>query len=97
MRSKLSHFNFELPKNLVAQYPSKNRDESRMMVLHRATGKIEHRVFKDILTYFDSGDAFIFNNTKVFAARMYGKKEKTGADIEVFLLRELNQIGRAHV
>ena len=94
MRSKLSHFNFELPKNLVAQYPSKNRDESRMMVLHRATGKIEHRVFKDILTYFDSGDAFIFNNTKVFAARMYGKKEKTGADIEVFLLRELNHNAR---
>ncbi len=94
MRSKLSHFNFELPKNLVAQYPADNRDESRMMVVNRKTGKIEHKVFKDILDYYGDGDAFIFNNTRVFAARMYGKKEKTGADIEVFLLRELNHNAR---
>ncbi len=94
MRSKLSHFNFELPKNLVAQYPADNRDESRMMVVNSKTGKIEHKVFKDILDYYGDGDAFIFNNTRVFAARMYGKKEKTGADIEVFLLRELNHNAR---
>ncbi len=90
MRVKLSHFDFELPKELIAEYPSKNRDESRLMVVHRDTGKIEHKVFKDIIEYFDEDDVFIFNNTKVFPARMYGKKEKTGANIEVFLLRELN-------
>ncbi|MCB0621469.1 MAG: tRNA preQ1(34) S-adenosylmethionine ribosyltransferase-isomerase QueA [Saprospiraceae bacterium] len=90
MRTKLSQFNFNLPKELIAQYPEKNRDESRLMVIHRETGKIEHRIFKDLLEYFDDGDAFIFNNTKVFPARLYGKKEKTGAKIEVFLLRELN-------
>jgi S-adenosylmethionine:tRNA ribosyltransferase-isomerase len=91
MRTKLSQFNFDLPAELVAQYPTQNRDESRLMVLHRKSGKIEHRVFKDLLEYFDDGDAVIFNNTKVFPARLYGKKEKTGADIEVFLLRELNR------
>ncbi len=90
MRVKLSHFDFELPKELIAEYPSKNRDEARLMVVHRDTGKIEHRVFKDIMEYFDEEDVLIFNNTKVFPARMYGKKEKTGASIEVFLLRELN-------
>jgi S-adenosylmethionine:tRNA ribosyltransferase-isomerase len=90
MRTKLSQFNYNFDKNLIAQYPSANRDEARLMVLHRDTGKIEHRVFKDILEYYDDGDVFIFNNTKVFPARMYGKKEKTGAKIEVFLLRELN-------
>ena len=90
MRVKLSHFDFELPKELISEYPSKNRDESKLMVVHRDTGKIEHRVFKDIMEYFDEDDVFIFNNTKVFPARMYGKKEKTGASIEVFLLRELN-------
>ena len=89
MKTKLSHFGFDLPKHLIAQYPSSNRDESRMMVLHRDTGKIEHRIFKDILEYFDDGDVMIFNNTKVFPARLYGRKEKTGAKIEVFLLREL--------
>ncbi|MEO7174144.1 MAG: tRNA preQ1(34) S-adenosylmethionine ribosyltransferase-isomerase QueA [Saprospiraceae bacterium] len=91
MRAKLSQFKFELPKNLIAQYPAKYRDESRLMVLNRETGKIEHRVFKDLIEYFNEGDSMIFNNTKVFPARLYGKKEKTGAKIEVFLLRELNK------
>ncbi|MBK7336386.1 MAG: tRNA preQ1(34) S-adenosylmethionine ribosyltransferase-isomerase QueA [Saprospirales bacterium] len=90
MRTKLSQFDFELPKELIAQYPPVNRDESKLMVLHRDSGKIEHLVFKDILEYFNDGDVMIFNNTKVFPARLYGKKEKTGAKIEVFLLRELN-------
>lgn len=94
MRTKLSQFNFELPEKLIAQYPKENRDESRLMVVHRDTGKIEHRVFKDIIEYFDEEDTFIFNNTKVFPARLYGKKEKTGAKIEVFLLRELNPEAR---
>jgi S-adenosylmethionine:tRNA ribosyltransferase-isomerase len=90
MRTKLSNFNFELDKKHIAQYPAPNRDESRLMVLHRDTGKIEHKVFKDLLNYFDDGDVMIFNDTKVFPARLYGKKEKTGSTIEVFLLRELN-------
>jgi S-adenosylmethionine:tRNA ribosyltransferase-isomerase len=90
MRTKLSQFKFDLPDELIAQYPSQERDQSRLMVVDRKTGKIEHRIFKDLLEYFDDGDAMIFNNTKVFPARMYGKKEKTGAKIEVFLLRELN-------
>lgn len=90
MRTKLSQFNFNLPTKLIAQYPRENRDESRLMVIHRKTGKIEHRIFKDVLEYYDDGDCFIFNNTKVFPARLYGRKEKTGANIEVFLLRELN-------
>jgi S-adenosylmethionine:tRNA ribosyltransferase-isomerase len=94
MRTKLSYFNFDLDKKSIAAYPTNNRDESRMMVLHRDTGKIEHRIFKDLLGYFDDGDAMIFNNTKVFPARMYGKKEKTGSLIEVFLLRELNHEAR---
>jgi S-adenosylmethionine:tRNA ribosyltransferase-isomerase len=94
MKSKLSNFNFDLPEKLIAQYPSKERDQSRLMVLHKDTGKIEHRTFKDILEYFDDGDAMIFNNTKVFPARLYGNKEKTGAKIEVFLLRELNNSAR---
>jgi len=88
---KLSDFKFEVPKNLISLYPSENRDESRLMVVHRATGKIEHKVFKDVIDYFDEGDVFVTNNTKVFPARLYGNKEKTGAKIEVFLLRELNQ------
>lgn len=88
---KLSDFKFEVPKKLISLYPSENRDESRLMVVHRATGKIEHKVFKDIINYFDEGDVFVTNNTKVFPARLYGNKEKTGAKIEVFLLRELNQ------
>ncbi|MEX1191094.1 MAG: tRNA preQ1(34) S-adenosylmethionine ribosyltransferase-isomerase QueA [Brumimicrobium sp.] len=88
---KLSEFDFELPEELIANYPVENRDESRMMVVHRDTGKIEHKMFKDIIDYFDDGDVMIRNNTKVFPARMYGNKEKTGAKIEVFLLRELNR------
>jgi S-adenosylmethionine:tRNA ribosyltransferase-isomerase len=94
MRTKLSQFNFELPEKLIAQTPSKNRDESRLMVLHKDTGKIEHKMFKDLIDYFDEGDALILNNTKVFPARLFGKKEKTGARIEVFLLRELNSTAR---
>lgn len=87
---KLSHFNFNLPVELLAEYPAENRDESRLMVVNRQTKTIEHRLFKDVIDYFDDGDVFIINNTKVFPARMYGNKEKTGARIEVFLLRELN-------
>jgi S-adenosylmethionine:tRNA ribosyltransferase-isomerase len=91
---KLSQFKFHLPTELVADYPAKNRDESRMMVIDRKTGKIEHKVFKDIINYFDDGDCMILNDTKVFPARLYGNKEKTGAKIEVFLLRELNRESR---
>ncbi len=91
---KLSNFHFELPPELVAKYPAKERDESRLMVVHRDTGKIEHRIFKELIHYFDEGDAMVFNNTMVFPARLFGKKEKTGAKIEVFLLRELNHDAR---
>lgn len=91
MKMKLSEFKFDLPEELIAEHPVDNRDESRLMVLHRDTGKIEHRLFKDIMEYFDEGDVMIMNNTRVFPARMYGNKEKTGAKIEVFLLRELNR------
>jgi S-adenosylmethionine:tRNA ribosyltransferase-isomerase len=94
MRTKLSYFNFDLDKKHIAQYPAPNRDESRLMVLHRDTGKIEHKVFKDVMNYFDDGDVMVFNNTKVFPARLFGKKEKTGSLIEVFLLRELNHEAR---
>ena len=87
---KLSHFNFNLPQELLAEFPAENRDESRLMVVNRKTKTIEHKLFKDIIDYFDDGDVMILNNTKVFPARMYGNKEKTGARIEVFLLRELN-------
>ena len=87
---KLTAFKFNLPKELLAEYPAKNRDESRLMVVDRASGKITHKKFKDIINYFDDGDVMIMNDTKVFPARMYGNKEKTGAKIEVFLLRELN-------
>ncbi len=87
---KLSKFKFKLPDELIAQYPAKHRDESRLMVVHRKTGEIEHRTFKDVLEYFNENDLFVFNDTKVFPARLYGNKEKTGAQIEVFLLRELN-------
>ncbi|MCU0349516.1 MAG: tRNA preQ1(34) S-adenosylmethionine ribosyltransferase-isomerase QueA [Flavobacterium sp.] len=87
---KLSHFNFNLPDELLAEFPTENRDESRLMVIHRKTGEIEHKLFKDVLDYFDEGDVMVLNNTKVFPARLYGNKEKTGARIEVFLLRELN-------
>jgi len=88
---KLSQFKFNLPDSLIANTPASIRDESRLMVLHRDSGKIEHKIFKDILDYFDDKDVMILNNTKVFPARMYGNKEKTGATIEVFLLRELNK------
>ncbi len=88
---KLSQFKFNLPESLIAHTPADQRDEARLMVLHRDSGKIEHKVFKDVLDYFDDQDVMILNNTKVFPARMYGNKEKTGATIEVFLLRELNK------
>jgi S-adenosylmethionine:tRNA ribosyltransferase-isomerase len=90
-KMKLSEFDFDLPEELVANYPTENRDESRLMVIHRETGEIEHKLFKDVLDYFSEGDVMIMNNTRVFPARMYGNKEKTGAKIEVFLLRELNR------
>ncbi|HOY30085.1 MAG TPA: tRNA preQ1(34) S-adenosylmethionine ribosyltransferase-isomerase QueA [Flavobacteriales bacterium] len=88
---KLTAFKFALPKEQIALYPTKDRDGSKLMVLHRKDGKIEHKKFKNILDYFDEGDTFILNNTKVFPARMWGNKEKTGAKIEVFMLRELNR------
>ena len=88
---KLSQFRFNLKDEQIAQYPAKYRDESRLMVVNKKTGEIEHRMFKDILEYFDEDDVFVFNDTKVFPARLYGNKEKTGARIEVFLLRELNE------
>ena len=94
MRTKLSQFGFELPKKLIAQYPSEARDESRLMVIHRESGKIEHKIFKEVINYFDDQDVLIFNNTKVFPARLYNRKKKTGAKIEVFLLRELNNESR---
>jgi len=87
---KLSHFNFDLPKDLLAEYPTEDRDEARLMVVNRKEGTIEHKYFKDLITYFDKGDVMVLNNTKVFPARLFGNKEKTGARIEVFLLRELN-------
>ncbi|MDB4588795.1 tRNA preQ1(34) S-adenosylmethionine ribosyltransferase-isomerase QueA [Flavobacteriaceae bacterium] len=87
---KLSHFNFELPDELLAEYPSENRDESRLMVLNREKQTIEHKQFKDLIDYFNEDDVMILNDTKVFPARLFGNKEKTGARIEVFLLRELN-------
>ena len=87
---KLSKFKFSLPPSLIAQYPARFRDESRLMVLHREKGKIEHKIFKDLIKYFSKGDVFIMNNSKVFPARLFGNKEKTDANIEVFLLRELN-------
>lgn len=87
---KLSNFNFELPKELLAEYPSENRDEARLMVLNRKEQTIEHKQFKDLIDYFEPEDVMVLNNTKVFPARLFGNKEKTGARIEVFLLRELN-------
>ncbi len=87
---KLSQFDFELPKELLAEYPSEDRDEARLMVINRKEDTIEHKKFKDLIDYFDAEDVMVLNNTKVFPARLYGNKEKTGARIEVFLLRELN-------
>jgi S-adenosylmethionine:tRNA ribosyltransferase-isomerase len=91
---KLSQFGFKLPEERIAKHPPMNRDESKLMVLHRETGEIEHKLFKDVLDYFEEEDLFVFNNTKVFPARLYGSKEKTNARIEVFLLRELNSTTR---
>jgi S-adenosylmethionine:tRNA ribosyltransferase-isomerase len=88
---KLSQYKYNLPDELIAKFPSVNRDESRMMVLNRSKKTIEHRIFKEIIDYFGESDVMVFNNTKVFPARLYGNKEKTGAEIEVFLLRELNK------
>ena len=88
---KLSEFDTHMPQELIVDQPVENRDESRLMVLHRKTGEIEHKMFKEILNYFDDQDMFIFNDTRVFPAKLYGNKEKTGAKIEVFLLRELNE------
>lgn len=91
---KLSQFKFDLPLNLIAQTPAKKREDSRMMVVNRQTGQMDNKYFRNILDYFDDKDVFVVNNTKVFPARMYGRKEKTGAKIEVFLLRELNKPNR---
>ncbi len=88
---KLSKFKYNLPEELIALHPTQNRDESRLMVLDRNTGEIKHKIFKDLIEYFNENDVMIFNNTKVFPARLHGNKEKTGAEIEVFLLRELNR------
>ena len=88
---KLSQFQFNLPAEKIATEPSYWRDEAKLMVLHKTTGEIEHKLFKNIIDYFGKGDTFVLNDTKVFPARLYGNKEKTGADIEVFLLRELNR------
>jgi S-adenosylmethionine:tRNA ribosyltransferase-isomerase len=90
-RMKLSAFKFDLPEDRIAKYPTENRDDSRLMVLDRKTGEIQHKAFKDIVNYFGDGDVLVNNDTKVFPARLYGQKEKTGAQIEVFLLRELNK------
>ena len=87
---KLSQFKYNLPKELIASKPNDNRDESRLMVINRKTKTIEHKMFSDIIDYFDEHDLFVFNDTKVFPARLYGTKEKTNARIEVFLLREIN-------
>ena len=87
---KLSQYGYDFSAEMLAKYPAENRDESRLMVVNRKTGEIEHRIFKDILDYFEEKDLFVLNDTKVFPARLYGNKEKTGAEIEIFLLRELN-------
>lgn len=91
---KLSQFKYRLPEDLIAKFPSPERDECRMMVLNRKNHTIEHRIFKDVIEYFDEGDIMVFNDTKVFPALLYGNKEKTGARIEVFLLRELSEEGK---
>src|ERR1700690_1336517 len=91
---KLSQFKFDLPLNLIAKHPAKRREDSRMMVVHRKTGQIENKHFRDVIEYFNDKDVFVVNNTKVFPARMYGRKEKTGAKIEVFLFRELKKPNR---
>jgi len=94
MKYKLSMFGFDLPEKLIADTPIKNRDDAKLMVLHKKTGEIEHKKVADLIDYFDDGDVICVNNTKVFPARLYANKEKTGARIEVFLLRELNKKNR---
>jgi S-adenosylmethionine:tRNA ribosyltransferase-isomerase len=94
MKIKLSAFEYDLPQEQIAQYPTDNRDDARLLVVHRKTGKIEHKIFRDLVNYLDEGDALILNNSQVFPARMWASKEKTGAMIEVFLLRELNSESR---
>ncbi len=91
---KLSHFRYDLPLNLIAQRPTPRREDSKLLVVNKKTGEMQNKHFKDILEFFDDKDVFVVNNTKVFPARMYGRKEKTGARIEVFLLRELNKANR---
>lgn len=91
---KLSQYKYEFTDEMIARYPTDNRDESRLLVVDRKTGKIEHKIFKEIITYFKDSDVMVFNDTKVFPARLYGNKEKTGAEIEIFLLRELNEEAR---
>ena len=88
---KLSQYNYSFNPDMLAKYPTESRDESRLLVLNRKTGKIEHRIFKEMIDYFKQDDILVFNDTKVFPARLYGNKEKTGAEIEIFLLRELNR------
>ena len=88
---KLTSFKYDIPEELIAQKPLDNRDDSRLMVVDRESGTIEHKMFKDVLDEFDEGDVFVANDTRVFPAKLYGNKEKTGAVIEVFLLRELNR------
>lgn len=88
---KLSQYGYDFSPEMLAKYPTDNRDDSRLLVLHRDSGEIEHRIFKEIIDYFEEKDLFLFNDTKVFPARLYGNKEKTGAEIEIFLLRELNR------
>jgi S-adenosylmethionine:tRNA ribosyltransferase-isomerase len=94
MKMKLSHFGFELPESHIAQHPVDFRDDARLMVVTRETGTIEHHHFRDLANFFEPSDLLVINNTKVFPARMWGNKEKTGALIEVFLLRELNSESR---
>lgn len=90
-KMKLSQFRFNLPKELIAEKPVRNRDEARMLVLHRDSGEVEHRLFKDFINYVDTNDVVVANNTRVFPSLLEGEKEKTGARIEVLLLRELNE------
>ena len=94
MKYKLSHFNYSLPETRIAKKPAKHRDEAKLLVVDRKTEKIEHKKIKDLIEYFKNGDVIALNNTKVFPARLYANKEKTGAKIEVFLLRELNKKNR---
>ena len=91
---KRSEFSYEFPEELTAEYPAEPRDSCRLMVLNRETEEVEHHSFKELPDFFNAGDVLVVNNTKVYPARLYGQKKKTGADIEVFLLRELNPESR---